>query len=600
MPLLGSRGAAALSGFGGLANLGYFTKNSLRFRSSAYNYLNRTPASAGNQRTWTWSAWVKRGSLGSYQRFLALNGSDDGTYMEWGFGSADTLNFGSYNTNFRITSQLFRDTAAWYHIVLAFDTTQATAANRVKMYINGVQVTSFGTTADPVLNQQYAMNLNAATYIGSASPSGTFFDGYIAEQNFIDGQQLDATSFGKTDAVTGQWILKKFGGAYGTNGFYLKFSDTSAATAAALGKDFSSNGNNWTPNNFTVATTEPYPVSTLTSDSGTVYDKQYLFDGSLQTATTVPQSNDNYILFTPSTPISYTSSVRIYAYAANGYSITNYYSLNGGSEVSFTGGGAGFNGRAWITVASGSGTLSSLKVHLVRPGSPSFVQWSAIEVDGVIITNKFFNGCVTDSPSLSGSASNYATLNPLIYASGASYINGNLTVNLTNGSNQVSGSSTIFVNSGKWYAEFILSNNTSSYPEVGIISAAQASSSAGAYLGNTSQGYSYYAGGGIQTNGGVTTTTGYAAYDIGNVIGVALDMDNGYVWWSKNGTWQGAGSPNPATGTSPAYTGLTSNGYMGFGVGGPNYTTWNANFGQRPFEYTPPSGFKALNTFNLP
>jgi hypothetical protein len=235
---------------------GYNLTKSLRFRSSASAYLSRTPASAGNRKTWTWSAWVKRGSIGSYQRFLALNGTNDSTYMEWGFGAADTLNFGSYNNNFRITSQVFRDTSAWYHIVLNLDTTQATASNRTKMYINGVQVTAFGTVYDPLLNADYAMNLNATTYIGSASPSGTFFDGYVAEQNFIDGQALTASSFGETDPITGVWKAKKYGGTYGTNGFYLPFSDNTSTTT--LGYDKSGNSNNWTTNNISLTAGTTY------------------------------------------------------------------------------------------------------------------------------------------------------------------------------------------------------------------------------------------------------------------------------------------------------------------------------------------------------
>jgi hypothetical protein len=606
MPLLGSRGAASLNGFGGLANLGYFTKNSLRFRggSAGLNAVgatsfSRTVASGSASTKGTFSVWAKRGQSYDSSNNGALVAAADSYYYGQFFNEG--LYFGN-TTSYMNTAAVYRDYAAWYHIVFIFDTTLATSTDRLQIWVNGVRQTAGATVSYPTQNASFPfLNSAQAWHIGGRPESvDGWYDGHLAECYFIDGQALTPSSFAKTDATTGQWIPKKYSGTYGTNGFYLNFSNTSDVTATTLGKDYSGNGNNWTPNNFTVATTEPYPVSTVGSDSGTVYDKQYMFDGSLYSAATIPQSNDNYLLFTPTTPINYTSSVRVYVYAANGYNITNYYSVNGGGETSFTGGSAGFNGKAWITVASGSGTLSSLKVRLTRSGSPSFVQWAAIEVDGVILTNKFFNGCMTDSPSLSGGGSNYATFNPLITASGASYINGNLTANLTNGSNQVSGSSTIFVNSGKWYAEFILSNNTGSYPEVGIISAAQASSSAGNYLGATSQSYSYYAGGGIQTNGGVTTTTGYATYDNGHVIGVALDMDNGNVWWSKNGTWQGASSPDPATGTSPAYSGLTANGYMGFGVGGPNFTTWNANFGQRPFAYTPPTGFKALNTYNLP
>lgn len=208
--------------------------NSLRFRASASAYLSRTPSTAGNQKTWTHSVWVKKAKLGASQRLLALNGGNDATYMEYGFSAQDDLAFGSYNTNFRITSQLFRDPAAWYHIVLAFDTTQATAANRVKLYVNGVEVTAFVTNNAPVLNQDYAMNLNALTYIGTSNGSGSLLDGYITEVNFIDGQALTPNSFGTFNQY-GVWQPITYGGSYGNNGFYLPFTATQSFTGIFSG-----------------------------------------------------------------------------------------------------------------------------------------------------------------------------------------------------------------------------------------------------------------------------------------------------------------------------------------------------------------------------
>ena len=253
MPFLGTTGGGSVKQYGGQANLGYFIKNSLRFRSGASGNLSRTPGSSSNQRTWTWSAWIKRGTLTTDQMFFsAVN-----TYMRWGNGTEDTLwlNFrGAGGTNYFFqTTQVFRDPAAWYHIVLAVDTTQATGSNRVKLYSNGVQITAFTTYAEyPPQNHDTAVNSTTAHTLGSYSTGAIYFDGYMAEINLIDGLQLTPSSFGKTDAGTNQWIPKKFAGTYGTNGFYLKFADTSAATAAAIGKDSSPNGNNWTPNNISV------------------------------------------------------------------------------------------------------------------------------------------------------------------------------------------------------------------------------------------------------------------------------------------------------------------------------------------------------------
>ena len=148
---------------------------------------------------------------------------------------------------------LFRSPAAWYHIVVAVDTTQATAANRTKIYVNGNQQTMTGS----YVPQNTSLYVNGTTIqaIGSrknvSAGYGNYFDGYLAEVNFIDGQALTPSSFGKTDATTGQWVPKKFSGTYGTNGFYLNFSDiaTTSGSNAGLGKDSSGNSNYWTTNN---------------------------------------------------------------------------------------------------------------------------------------------------------------------------------------------------------------------------------------------------------------------------------------------------------------------------------------------------------------
>jgi len=256
MPFLGTTGGGSVKQYGGQANLGYFIKNSLRTRQSASGYLSRTPASASNRKTWTWSAWIKRGSLSSYQRAMTVTVSGYNEHLI--FRDTDVFHYYSDSATISlITTQVFRDPSAWYHMVLAVDTTQATNTNRVKLYVNGTQVTSFSTATYPSQNADTSVN-NALPHGISGPDSSQYFDGYQAEVNLIDGQALTPSSFGKTDAVTGQWIPKKFAGTYGTNGFYLKFADASAATAAAIGKDSSPNGNNWTPNNISVTAGATY------------------------------------------------------------------------------------------------------------------------------------------------------------------------------------------------------------------------------------------------------------------------------------------------------------------------------------------------------
>jgi hypothetical protein len=230
---------------------GYQISRSLRFNSADSAYLNRTPASAGNRKTWTWSAWIKRSALGVTQQIFSSRPTSS-PYALIYFAS-ETLNYAETGLTLT-TTQVFRDVSAWYHIVIATDTTQATASDRLKFYVNGVQVTSFSTATYP--SQNYDTQINTATQhnLSGAQPYGAeYFTGYMTEVNFIDGQALTPSSFGETNAQTGVWTPKAYSGSYGTNGFYLNFSDNSNTTSTTLGKDYSGNGNNWTPNGFLVS-----------------------------------------------------------------------------------------------------------------------------------------------------------------------------------------------------------------------------------------------------------------------------------------------------------------------------------------------------------
>jgi hypothetical protein len=238
-----------------LAPEGYQISRSVRTRSSASAYFNRTPASATNRTTWTWSGWIKRGSLGVGQQIFgsSIVQNETSIYLT----GSDQLQFymsvsAAVVTNL-ISTQVFRDPSAWYHFVVALDTTQATAANRVKVYVNGNQITAFGTATYCAQNTLGLVNsTNAHTIARDQQAASVYFDGYLTEINFIDGQALTPSSFGETNPVTGVWQPKKYTGTYGTNGFYLNFSDNSNNTAATIGKDNSGNGNNWTPNNISV------------------------------------------------------------------------------------------------------------------------------------------------------------------------------------------------------------------------------------------------------------------------------------------------------------------------------------------------------------
>jgi hypothetical protein len=251
---------------------GYDLTNSLRFRSSATAYLSRTPITAGNRKTWTWSAWLKRGTLATNDTLWHCYGSaTNTTYFLVRYETSGALYIGNASTNFCITTQVFRDPSAWYHLVITLDTTQATATDRLKIYVNGVQVTAFSAdnrAAQIALNSDQGINQASVHTIGREN-SGTFYlDGYLAEVNFVDGQALTPTSFGETDAVTGSWVAKKYTGTYGNNGFYLPFNHTETNENLLTYSEQFDNAA-WVKNNVTItANTAASPLySSVVADS---------------------------------------------------------------------------------------------------------------------------------------------------------------------------------------------------------------------------------------------------------------------------------------------------------------------------------------------
>jgi hypothetical protein len=387
----------------------------------------------------------------------------------------DTIHFESYVSNVAQfafeTGAVYRDPSSWYHIVINVDTTQATSTNRVKIYVNGIQVTSFLTATYPSLNLDIPyFNSTTAQQIGTISTGGGgYLDGYLTEVNFIDGQALTPSSFGGYNSGTGVWEPRKYSGTYGTNGFYLNFQDNSAATAAAIGKDSSGNSNNWTPNNISVT-------------AGVTYDS---------------------MLDVP----------------------TNTSATN----------------------------------------------------------------------------ANFATLNPLFGSTGT-LGNANLSVTAsTSGTTQRL--ATMAVSSGKWYYEVTFSSLPTNTDPLAGFTEINNTSAVTQYPGQAANSYSVYSFTGntfIQkVNNATFTNTNTSIAAQGNIIGVALDLDNNKIWFSKNNVWVDSG--DPAAGTNSQFTvtaGTYAPSFRASGSGGT--ATLDANFGQRPFTYTPPTGFKSLNTYNLP
>jgi hypothetical protein len=461
---------------------GYQISRSLRFNSADSAYLNRTPATTTNRTTFTWSGWIKRTTLGGQYIIYAAEQNDNLQFwVQW---DNDTINVFDYQSAYNlrlITTAVYRDPSAWYHIVIAVDTTQATSSNRIKLYVNGVQVTSFTTETYPSQNYTTMVNYTSApNFLGKGVVVPRYLPSYMTEVNLIDGSQLTPSSFGETNAQTGVWQPKAYSGSYGTNGFYLNFSDNSNTTAATLGKDYSGNGNNWTPNNFSV---------------------------------TAGAGNDSLV----DSPTAY------------------------GTTDTGVGG----------------------------------------EIRG-----------------------NYSTWNPLQQLSSLPS-NGNLFVETNGNVGDGAIRNTLGLSSGKWYFEATVSTNYPSNWNAGVIELTGASNAIATSNGNSTSKFAFILGGGTltwykKTNSSLTAISPSGCAD-GTVMSIAVDLDSGKMWVAKNGTW--ADSGDPSTGTNAQFTSIPSDTYLISAFpykDGAGYISFNANFGQRPFAYTAPSGFKALCTQNLP
>ena len=224
--------------------------NSCRFNEPSSDNLSRSISSTGNTKIVTFSAWIKRGVVAGMSIFSTGSANTDDFTVYMPSESIQILARQSSSTVLNLyTNRVLRDVSAWYHVVAEIDTTQSTESDRAKLYINGVQETSFSTETYPSQDQDLRINESGYTnYVGNLRGSGNHFDGYMAEIVLIDGQALDPTSFGEFDSTTGIWKPKKIGAIAnaGTNSFYLNFKDSSN-----LGKDESGLGNNFTVNNLT-------------------------------------------------------------------------------------------------------------------------------------------------------------------------------------------------------------------------------------------------------------------------------------------------------------------------------------------------------------
>jgi hypothetical protein len=459
----------------GVGPSGKQVAGSTRFRFSNSVYLSRTPASAGNRTTWTFSCWIKRGLIGTGTAYGIWGSTGAGTTECVIYFLNDGIRFTQRNggsTDWNLyTTQILSDTSLWYHIVIVFNTTSATSSSRAQIYVNGVLQTLSSSTY-PSQNYSATINNNVAHTIGTVDWGSTrayYSDYYMSEVYFVDGQALTSSSFGEYNS-DGIWVPKAYSGTYGTNGFYLPMNSSSNYAT-----DQSGNGNNWTPTGFNVTT-----------------------------------SNTTYDLVTDS-PTDYSSSV-------GNYSILN--ASNKDSSITLSDGNL---------KSTGSGATTSCK-----------------NVFGTVPVSR----------------------NQKIY----------------------------------FEAQVITGTSSGNYVQIGVapqsLGLASPGGSSGdfAYIIESDQ-----ANQAIARSSGAGTTYGAGSqFATNDIIQVAIDQANGKVWFGKNNIWYGSG--NPSTGANPVSSTVTTSldlypfcgFYGGSGLG------FIVNFGQRAFNYTVPTGFVGVNTYNYP
>jgi len=237
--------------------------------------LRRTQSS-GNRQKWTYSAWIKRTGIGVLGSLIGSSSTnDDNGYGQIRFQADDTLQYTAWSADWFTTNRKFRDPNAWYHIVVRVDTTQGNVTDRIRLYINGVEETSFSASANPSSGQNLSLNVNNYyVYLGAecySSGTSRFFDGVISHIHFLDGEDRTPDYFGETDSTTGEWKIKTnvTGVNYGTNGFFI-LKDGNSLT------DQSGQSNNFTLHAGTLTKTEDNPsnVYTVWNANSTVSYKQ--------------------------------------------------------------------------------------------------------------------------------------------------------------------------------------------------------------------------------------------------------------------------------------------------------------------------------------
>ena len=290
----------------------------------ASTYLQRTPSTTGNRKKWTWSAWIKRSKISTAQYLLSSYESSS-TETTITFNTADQLDYynwygNAYNGR-KQTSMKFRDTNAWYHIVVNLDLDNATADDRAQIYVNGERITDFATSSNPTTGSSTVYNLiNIPTRLGAyaSAGNGMYFDGIMAHVHFVDGLQLDADTFGETDSTTGIWKPKTSPtiSDYGTNGFFLDF-----ASSSTMGNDVSGKNNDLAVSTGTMTQTIDTPSNVFAT-----------FNPLAQTTTKGNLSNGNLTYDRPGASDNWVTIFGTQAFTQGKYYF-EYKIIDGGSSA---------------------------------------------------------------------------------------------------------------------------------------------------------------------------------------------------------------------------------------------------------------------------
>ena len=592
---------------------GYEIDQSIRFNFSDAAHLLRTPSTASNRRTWTWSLWVKRSGLGN-------PGGPNQVHQLFGVGSGSCLRFTSTdqlrletpagNHTF-VTSQVFRDTSAWYHIVLAFDSTQATDTNRRKLYVNGSQVTDFSSTTFTGLAQNAEWDINSTSQHQIAKSNlADYFGGYLAELNFIDGTALAATDFGETND-DGVWIPKEYTGSYGTNGFYITGADSTA-----LGADVRISGDqviSYAASQYTGATgSYTYSNGSLEADSANKAIKTVdTFAGDFEFSWRYVNMA-NFVIGVYETGEDGTFSDS--SSAGNMQNMTDSWYIQTSSVAAnrdiFYGGAVQVNAT---TIANGDTwkmTRSSGTIKLIRNGSDvhTFSQTSTNTVrivvaqgdaaadaeqvawvDNSTLGNNFFStGMTTADQMLDTPTKNWCTWNN----NDTSFNNnvtsdGNLVITTASPGYTRFQLGTIGVSSGKWEWKW---TPTASLSDGGIgvddgTSQAATGASSGAFSSQSANGFIYRSNGQKLVGGSVSSYGATFAADDVIRCQIDLDADTPTIEFFKNDASQGSINMNAGVTYFPCQ----------FSADAGLVTV--ADFGQSGF--TAAAGFNTLNTASL-